>query len=68
MAVSIGWAVLAAVGLGWELLCRRGHGRFPTAEAVGALISVRLVGRIVLLGGWVFIGVHVFARHGAAGG
>ncbi len=63
MLGTIGWIVIAVVVVGWELVGRFGHGRTPDLGELGALVAMRLSGRIILIVVWVFIGFHLFARY-----
>ena len=56
------WAMLAAAAAGLQVAARAARDRVP---GLGDVVSVALGPRIVrwlVLAGWVWLGVHVFAR------
>jgi len=63
MVVTILWILLASAAILWEVVCHRSGGRWTGLADLGARLSSRLPGRIVLISIWAFVGWHVFARY-----
>ena len=62
VVILAGFAVLLAVGLALDALGRAGRGPFrPLAEAIDSVLATR-AGRWILLGCWLWIGIHFLAR------
>lgn len=55
------WAALAVAGVVLELVSRRSQRVASLAALLGWASSFR-TGRILLLAGWLFLGVHFFSR------
>ncbi|MGD0054988.1 MAG: hypothetical protein ABSC34_06065 [Acidimicrobiales bacterium] len=60
---TVGWIVILVAGLAMELASRLGAVRTPNLTRTGALVATRIVGRIVLLLFWLFVGLHLFTRY-----
>jgi hypothetical protein len=57
----VGYMVLAAAGLGLEVTSRRPHSRVPSIGAVlGRIMSTR-AGRLAVMAGWAWLGLHFLA-------
>ncbi|HTT86826.1 MAG TPA: DUF6186 family protein [Acidimicrobiales bacterium] len=56
------WAALGAVVVALEALALRCGGRVPGIGALARRITVRPVGRALLVLGWMWLGWHAFAR------
>jgi hypothetical protein len=57
-----GYAILVLAGLGLHLIGRTGRSRIP---AFGPLVSRAMrtrSGRVGIVAGWVWVGLHFFAR------
>jgi hypothetical protein len=63
VATTIAWLVLLAAGVLWEIACSLSHGRWTRLTGLGAVVASRLLGTLVLIGIWAFIGWHLFARY-----
>jgi len=56
-----GYLVLAATGLGLEVASRRPDSRVPSIRVVlGRIMSTR-AGRLAVMAGWAWLGLHFFA-------
>lgn len=62
MVVALAWLALLATGLTWELFSRDDPRRLSLTRIAVALGSSRL-GRLLLIVGWAFVGLHLFARY-----
>jgi hypothetical protein len=56
-----GYVVIALAMAVAELVARR-SGRIPTAGRALGAVRRRPVGRLLLLAGWLWLGLHVFVR------
>ena len=63
MVVTIVWLVLLAAALGWELYAAVVDRRWLSLTWIAAAMCRRWSSRLVLIGAWAFIGVHLFARY-----
>jgi len=63
MPVIVAWLGLMAVGVVWEVHCRRSGPRWTSLSELCSRLGSRRGGRIVLLALWAFVGWHVFARY-----
>jgi hypothetical protein len=63
VTVTIAWIALLAASVVVELVSRRYPPRVATIGQTGARIATRLLGRVILWIGWIFVGVHLFARY-----
>ena len=63
MVVTIVWLVLLFAALGWESYSAVINRRWLSLMWVTAAMSRRPSSRLVLIGVWAFIGVHLFARY-----
>jgi hypothetical protein len=63
MYATIGWLVLLGAGLLIEVLGRLRPARISTLARLGAMLASRILGRVVLILIWIFVGVHLFARY-----
>jgi hypothetical protein len=58
----LGYATLAAVALGLELLAWRGSARVPSfGRLLGRVMRTR-AGRVGVITAWAWFGLHLFAR------
>jgi hypothetical protein len=57
------WFVLLGACVLIEVLARRSPKRFATLSQFGTTVASRLLGRIVMVLVWLFVGVHLFARY-----
>jgi hypothetical protein len=56
-----GYLVLAAAGLGLEVASRRPDSQVPSIRVVlGRIMSTR-AGRLAVMAGWAWLGLHFFA-------
>lgn len=62
MAGNAAWALVAVLVVGLELVARRRPGTVLSLGRLGALVAVRLPGRVLLFGVWLAVGLHLFAR------
>ena len=63
MVVTIVWLVLLAAALGWESYSAVINRRGLSLTWITSAMSRRRSSRLVLIGVWAFIGVHLFARY-----
>ncbi len=63
MAVTAIWLVLFGAAVLWEVACHRPGSRWTPLSEIGARIWGSPPGRLLLVGGWGFVGWHVFARY-----
>ena len=62
-AVGVGvFALVAALGVGVEVLARRRVGRFVTLVDTVDWLRGRRMGQLLLFAGWAFTGWHFFVR------
>jgi len=57
----LGYLVLAATGLGLELAAHRTDSRVPSIRVVLARVMSSRAGRLAVMAGWVWLGLHFFA-------
>jgi hypothetical protein len=57
------WLVILGAGLAVDVVARRDPTKCATLTQIGAKVSSRGVGRLLLVVLWVFVGVHLFARY-----
>ncbi len=58
----IGYVLIGLAGVALEWFARRGSGRIPTfSEAVSRAARTR-AGRVGVIAGWAWLGLHFFAR------
>jgi len=62
VAGDTAWAVLAVLVVVLEVVARRRPGTVLPLGRLGAVVAVRVPGRILLLGIWSAVGLHLFAR------
>jgi hypothetical protein len=60
-ASLIGWCLVLGAGLALDLAGRLGN-RWPTAGQVVAAAMRTPSGRVLVLGAWLWLGVHFLAR------
>jgi hypothetical protein len=60
--VLAGFAVLSLAAITLEMLARLGKGRVPTSGAIVDWVMRHPASRSGLLGGWLWIGWHLFVR------
>jgi hypothetical protein len=60
---TVGWILILAAGLAFELASRLTLARTPTLARTGALVASRVAGRVILILFWVFVGLHLFTRY-----
>ena len=63
MAVTAIWLVLLGAAVLWEIACQRPGSRWTPLSEIGARLWGSRPGRLLLVGGWGFVGWHVFARY-----
>lgn len=63
MAGTILWLVLLAAAAALELAAHRRGSNVATLPRVIEAVATRLAGRVILLGFWIFVGLHLFARY-----
>jgi hypothetical protein len=63
MIGNILWCILLGACVLIEILARRFPSRIATLFQFGTTVASRLVGRILMVLVWLFIGVHLFARY-----
>ncbi len=63
MVATVVWLSLVAIGVAWEVRCRRPGSPWTSLSELGVRIGSGRLGRIVLLVLWAFVGWHVFARY-----
>ena len=61
-ATIVFYTALVLTGLGLEFLAARPASRIPTFGAVLKRIGYTRSGRVGLLAGWAWLGLHFFAR------
>ncbi|MGZ4126100.1 MAG: DUF6186 family protein [Actinomycetota bacterium] len=62
-AVTItGYLVIALTGIALEWFARRGSGRIPRFSDVVSRATRTRVGRVGVMAGWAWLGLHFFAR------
>jgi len=57
----LGYLVLAATGLGLELAARRADSRVPSIRVVLGRVMSSRAGRLAVMAGWAWLGLHFFA-------
>jgi hypothetical protein len=57
-----GWIVIAVGFAAAWIAAFASHGRFPTATALLRMATHRVVVRVLLLAGWVWVGWHFFVH------
>jgi hypothetical protein len=57
------WVALLGISVVVEVIGRVRPGGVATLRRVGALVAVRVPGRLLLVVIWVFVGIHLFARY-----
>jgi hypothetical protein len=57
-----GYLLIAAAGVGLQLLSRRQGSRIPPLGAVVRWATRTRSGRIGVMAGWAWLGIHFFAR------
>jgi len=57
----VGYLVLVATGLGLELASRRPESRVPSIRVVLGRIMSSRAGRLAVMAGWAWLGLHFFA-------
>jgi hypothetical protein len=60
---TVGWIVFLAAGLLLELASRTRAIKTPTLVRASDLVATRVVGRVVLVLFWIFVGLHLFTRY-----
>ncbi|HVM11819.1 MAG TPA: DUF6186 family protein [Actinomycetota bacterium] len=58
----VGWAVVAAIVLGYQGLALASGPGFPTISDLLGVVTRSLVGRWVLFALWLWLGWHLFVR------
>ncbi|MGC2486305.1 MAG: hypothetical protein WA359_08690 [Acidimicrobiales bacterium] len=66
MIVTVIWWVLIGAGVVLEVVARARPNTLASLPRVGAWVARSIPGRVVLWMGWIFVGVHLFARYGAS--
>jgi hypothetical protein len=62
-AVTItGYLVIALAGVALEWFARRGSGRVPRFSEVVSRATRTRAGRVGVMAGWAWLGLHFFAR------
>jgi hypothetical protein len=61
-ATVLGYVLIALAGVSLEWLARRGSGRLPTFSEVVSRASRTRAGRVGVIAGWAWLGLHFFAR------
>jgi uncharacterized protein DUF6186 len=62
-AVTVtGYLVIALVGVALEWFARRGSGRVPRFSEVVSRATRTRAGRVGVMAGWAWLGLHFFAR------
>lgn len=62
-AVTVaGYLAIALAGLSLEWLARRGSGRIPRFSTVVSRATRTRAGRVGVIAGWAWLGLHFFAR------
>jgi len=61
--VTVAWVGLIVAVVVLEVLARRHGARLVPLERLAGRLWRRPLGRVVLLGLWAFVGVHVFTRY-----
>jgi hypothetical protein len=57
-----GYVLILFAGVGLEWLARRGSGRIPTFSDVLLRAARTRAGRVGVIAGWAWLGLHFFAR------
>lgn len=61
-ATMAGYLLMVGVAVGLQVAATRGHTRVPPLGQVVAHIMRTRAGRIGVLAGWAWVGLHFFAR------
>jgi hypothetical protein len=61
-AAIVVYSLFALAGIALELLSRSGHGDIPSLGTVLSRVMHSRSGRIGVMAGWMWIGLHYFAR------
>lgn len=64
MTVTVTWLLLLVLAVAVEIASRRSRGRWTPLTVVVARLWGGRAGRAALVVLWVFVGWHLFARHG----
>jgi len=59
---TLGYLAFVAAGVVLELLARRPGSRIPTAGALLGRAMRSRTGRLAVVAGWAWVGLHFFAR------
>jgi hypothetical protein len=63
VAVTAIWLAVLVLAVAWESVCRRPGSGWTSLTDIGSRWWASRPGRLVLVGGWGFLGWHVFARY-----
>ena len=66
MIVTVIWWALIGASVALEVIARVRPEAVGSLARVGAWLARSIPWRIVLWMGWIFVGVHLFARYGAS--
>lgn len=65
MVVTAVWTAMLLSVSGWEVRCRLRQDRWASLLDVVVATSQRRIGLLLLIGCWMFVGIHLFARYTA---
>lgn len=63
MNATVLWIAILAIAVITEICGRRFPDRVATLERTLSLVASRVLGRVILVVCWIFVGVHLFARY-----